>query len=220
MLHPAPSANYQIHHYPATLIETRAPGGPSRLTLRPVLPQDEPLLGALVARLSPQARRNRFHGGVKLSPSRLKQMSCVDYRSHLAVVISTCVDGVESLVADARYVVQGDGLAAEFALMVDDAWQRQGIGAWALRSLHRAAAQAGVPVLHGDVLAGNAPMLGLVQRCGYTLSPAGDDSGVLRARRWLDSGTEHGYTPAPVSARTGLLRWWPRLKPGPAPAAA
>ena len=74
----APSASYQIHHYPATLIDMRALVSSSRRTLRPVLPQDQPLLGALVAGLSPAALRNRFHGGVRLSRTRLQQMACVD----------------------------------------------------------------------------------------------------------------------------------------------
>lgn len=210
----APSASYQIHHYPATLIDTRALGSPGRLTLRPVLPQDQPLLGALVERLSPTARRNRFHGVVKLSSTHLRQMTCVDYRSHLAVVISTLVDGVERLVADARYVVEADGRAAEFALMVDDAWQRRGIGAWALRSLHRAAAQAGVLHLHGDVLEDNAPMLGLLQRCGYALNPADCEAGVLRVGRELGPGTAPDDTPSPP--RRGLFRWWPQRQPASA----
>ncbi len=211
-------ASYQIHHYPATLIDTRALAGPGRLTLRPVLPQDAPLLGALVNRLSAAARRNRFHGVVKLSPASLAYMACVDYRNHLAVVISTLVDGIESLVADARYVVQADGLAAEFALMVDDAWQHQGIGTWALRSLQRAAAQAGVRQLHGDVLAANAPMLDLAQRCGYARCPASDEAGVLRIQRHLGPDTEPEDTPTPI--RRSLLRWWPRRRPEAALAVA
>ena len=220
MTQPSASTGYQIHHYPATLIEMRAmgsPGSPGRLTLRPILPQDQPLLGALVERLSPAARRNRFHGAVKLSPTLLRYMTCVDYRSHLAVVISTLVDGVESLVADARYVVQADGRAAEFALMVDDAWQRQGIGSWALRSLHRAAVQAGVVHLHGDVLEENTPMLGLVQRCGYALNPADREAGVLRVARQLGPGAEPEGTPTPTPTppRRGLLRWWPQRQSTP-----
>ncbi len=226
MLQPAPSASYQIHHYPAALIATRVLGrlgSPGRLTLRPVLPQDEPLLGALMARLSPAARRNRFHGAVQLSSARLQQMACVDYRSHLAVVISTFVDGVERLVADARYVVQADGLAAEFALMVDEAWQCQGLGAWGLRSLQRAAAQAGVRQLRGDVLEGNASMLRLVQRCGYALSPTGDEAGVLCAQRHLTPPTnpdrdDDDQPPAPAPTRRSLLRWWPRPTAAPATA--
>lgn len=211
MPQPAPTASYQIHHYPATLIDTRALVGIGRLTLRPVLPQDAPLLGALVNRLSAAARRNRFHGVVKLSPASLAYMACVDYRSHLALVISTLVDGVESLVADARYVVQADGLAAEFALMVDDAWQHQGMGTWALRSLQQAAAQAGVRQLHGGVMEANTPMLDLAQRCGFARCPAGDDAGVLCIQRMLGPDTERAGTPMP--ARRRLLRWWPQRRP-------
>lgn len=218
MPQPAQSASYQICHYPATLIDTRAQAGIGRLTLRPVLPQDSPLLGALVNRLSAAARRNRFHGVVKLSPASLAYMACVDYRSHLALVISTLVDGVESLVADARYVVQADGLSAEFALMVDDAWQHQGMGTWALRSLQRAAAQAGVRQLHGDVMEANTPMLDLAQRCGYASGPASDGAGVLRIQRLLGADTENRDLPA--AARRHRLRWWPWRRPEAALATA
>ena len=211
MPQPVPSASYQICHYPATLIDTRTLAGMGRLTLRPVLPQDAPLLGALVNRLSAAARRNRFHGVVKLSPASLAYMACVDYRSRLAVVISTLVGGVESLVADARYVVQTDGLAAEFALMVDDAWQHQGMGTWALRSLQRAAAQAGVRQLQGDVMEANTPMLDLAQRCGYARCPVNDETGVLRIQRLLRPDAGHEDTPMP--ARRRLLHWWPQRRP-------
>ena len=215
MLQTTPTASYQIQHYPASLIDTRGWGGPRRLTLRPVLPQDAPLLGALVGRLSPAARRNRFHGAVKLSPAHLQQMACVDYRYHLALVISTGVDGVDGLIADARYVVQPDGQTAEFALMVDEAWQRQGLGAWALHGLHGAAARAGVQHLHGDVLAGNAPMLGLVQHCGYTLSPAEDERGVVCARRFVGAGAAADDATTAATPRRSLLRWWSRRATGP-----
>ena len=127
---------YQIHRYPATLIDTRSGADGRRFTLRPVLPQDDLLLAELVAGLSPAARRNRFFGAVNLSLARLHQMACVDYQQQLGLVITTQVGGSERLVADARYCVEaGGGDGAEFALMVDERWQRQGLGQWALQAL-------------------------------------------------------------------------------------
>jgi RimJ/RimL family protein N-acetyltransferase len=213
--HLAPEPGYRIYHYPATLIDTRVAGNTGRLTLRPVLPQDHLLLADLVAGLSPSARRNRFHGAVNLSFSRLQQMSCVDYQRQMALVVTACVDGAERLIADARYVVESDQKGAEFALMVDERWQRHGIGAWALRALERAATLAGLQRLHGAVLEDNAPMLGLMRRCTYTLSSDLEDNRLVRAQRRLDQAM-----PEPARTRRGLLSWLTMGLRGGAPAAA
>lgn len=207
MAHPmqalTPEPGYLLHHYPATLIDTRICGDHGRLTLRPVLPQDHLLLADLMAGLSPAARRNRFHGAVKLSPSRLQQMSCVDYQRQMALVVTACVNGAEQLIADARYVVERDQQGAEFALVVDECWQRHGVGAWALHALEHAAFLAGVQRLHGSVLEDNAPMLGLMTCCNYTLRTDPEDRWLVRAQRWLDHAE-----PVPVRPRRSLWPWW------------
>lgn len=197
-----PAPPYQIHHYPARLIDQRKLGRQQHLTLRPVLPQDDHLLGQLVSGLSPAARRNRFHGAMKLSAERLQQLSRVDYQRQLALVVTTVVDGIEHLIADARYVVQADGAeGAEFAVMVDERWQRRGVAHWALHALQQAASQAGLRRLHGGVLAGNTPMLSLMQRCGYETAPHPEEQGVVKAQRRLDAAH-----PVPA-ARRGRLAW-------------
>ena len=203
-----PRPRYESHHYPAMLIETRVQGRARPLTMRPILPQDASLLQRLLDGLSPETRRNRFHGAIRLSPNRLVQMSHVDYRNHLAMVVSTEFDGAEQLIADARYVVDPGGDGAEFALVVADGWQSQGVGAWAMQSLQRAATSAGLHWLHGDVLNGNLPMLSLMRRCGFALNPDVDDEQVVRAQRRL------GPQGMPVPAKrhdfhSWLRRAWP-----------
>ena len=203
-----PAAPYQIHHYPATLIDRRMLGSTQALTLRPVLPQDDRLLAELVAGLSPNARRNRFHGAIKLSAERFAQMSRVDYRSQLALVVTTLVGGVERVIADARYVAQADAAeegAAEFALMVDERWQRRGVARWALQALQGAAKQYGLQRLHGGVLAGNTPMLALMQHCGFETAPHPEEDGLLQAQRRLD-GVPHA---TPAARRGGLAGLMP-----------
>ena len=178
---PAP---YQIHHYPASLIDMRVLASGQRLTLRPVLPQDSLLVGELVAALSPQARQQRFHGAWNLSAQRLVQMCCVDYTRHLALVVTAEVDGTERVIADARYSVQADQLAAEFALVVDERWQGLGLGTWLMQTLQLAAASAGLQWLRGEVLSGNAPMLALMERLGFhcTADPADERVITVRSR--------------------------------------
>lgn len=202
----------QIRHYPATLIETRVHRRARQLTMRPILPQDATLLAQLLDGLAPETRRNRFHGAIRLSSTRLQQMSDIDYRRHLAMVVTTEVEGAERLIADARYVVDPGGCGAEFALVVADDWQCQGVGAWAMQSLQRAASSSGLQWLHGDVLSGNLSMLSLMQRCGFALSPDAEDEQVVRAQRRL--GPQGVQLPA---ERHGLRSWlrcaWPARHP-------
>lgn len=171
--------------YPTTLIDARCWSGAQRLLLRPVLPQDEHLFAALMLAQSAQARHNRFHAAVKPSPGFCRQMSRVDYRQQLALVVCSMAGGVEALVADARYGVAVDGLSAEFALIVDERWQRQGIGRWLLLALQQAAAIAGLKWLEGEVLQDNHAMLGLAQRCGFARMPGSREEPVVRVRRQL-----------------------------------
>ena len=142
-------------------------------------------------------------------------MSCVDYQRQMALVYTTCVGGAERRIVDGRYVVEGDRQGAEFALMVDERWQRHGIGAWALRALERAAALAGLQRLYGEVLEDNAPMLGLMQRCTYTLDSDPEGSRLVRAQRRFDPST-----PTPARARRGVLSWLVTGLRGSAAAAA
>lgn len=158
----APSAVWHIH-------------GGSRITLRPILPQDGPLLGAMIAGLSPASKRNRCHGAVnEFSAARLHQMTYVDHKCHVAFVI-TASDGElqERVIADARYVVDGQGTSdsAEFAIVVDDQWVRQGLGERCMNALMTRAANDGLRWLHGDVLAQNRPMLALMKRCHFFCTP-------------------------------------------------
>lgn len=189
-------------HYPTTLIDARWLGSAQRLLLRPVLPQDDGLLATLLLAQSANARRNRFHGAVNPSPGLCQQMARVDHRHHVALVVSTLDCGQEQLVADARYSVSDDGRSADFALLVDERWQRHGVGAWALCALQRAAAAAGLDWLEGEVLRDNQAMLQLAQRCGFASAPDPHDERLVRVQHRLAASDAH---PAP-SARPGLLR--------------
>lgn len=204
---------YQIHHYPATLIDSRRGRDGAALTLRPVLPQDDLLLAELVNGLSPAARRNRFHGAVRLSRAHLQAMSQIDYAQQLGLVVSTQAAGAERVIADARYCVHADQTSAEFALMVDEHWQRHGVGRWALLALVGAAQQAGLQWLQGEVLIDNAPMLALVQACGFALCPHPADERLVLAQRRLGQATQAVPARSPVPLR--WLRWLRWSQPSP-----
>ena len=165
----------------------------TRIVLRPVKPQDSPLLSAMMARLSSQTKYNRFHGAVNnLTSTHLRYMSCVDQQRHVAFVLTTHQNGEEHIIADARYVVDEDNSkgSAEFAIMVEDHWQRFGLAKHAMQALTNAASNNGLRWLHGDVLAENCPMLALMEQCHFCCTPDRSDEKMVHAEILL-TVTDH-----------------------------
>jgi GNAT superfamily N-acetyltransferase len=194
-----------VPQYPTGQIDVWRLSDGTRIMQRPVLPQDAALLGELVARLSVQTRRNRFHGPVKeLSITCLDQMSCVDHACHVAFVMTTFVEGRERIIVDARYVVDDRGDGAEFAVLVDDDWQGFGLGKRAMNTLMQVANLAGLRWFHGEVLARNTPMLALMRRCNFCCTPDEDDDNLVHVETVLS----HAGTGQQVQLIERLRGWF------------
>jgi len=193
--------------YPTAFIDVWRLRDGTRLTLRPVLPQDASLLGKMVTQLSPASRNNRFHGSIQgLSEVELKSMSHIDYARTMAFVI-TLEDGGrgEQVIADARYVVDAHAVdSAEFAVVVDDRWQRHGLGRRAVQALTIAARQAGLRWLYGDIRARNVPMLSLMRRCSFSCTPDREDDDIVHAETSLGGSPWAG----PVASGGQRPRRW------------
>jgi acetyltransferase len=164
----ADGSTQRLARYPTALIDIWNACEGERLMLRPVLPQDVHLLEGLIHRSSPKSRYNRFHGAVNaLPPNVLCAMTAVDYRQHMALLITSTQEHNEVALADARYCVDATGRSAEFAVLVEDRWQRRGLGSRAIGALVAAARCAGILRLHGPVLRSNFAMLSLLRGCGF-----------------------------------------------------
>ena len=136
--------------------------------LRPVAPSDAPAMERFVAGLGAASRRWRFHGAVNgCTPALLRQLTVADGVRHVAFVTLIGADDGETIVGEARYVVDDDGAGAEFAIAVADSVRGCGVADRLLRALLDAARRAGLHHLQGDVLEGNERMAGFMRRHGF-----------------------------------------------------
>jgi acyl-CoA synthetase (NDP forming)/GNAT superfamily N-acetyltransferase len=143
--------------------------------LRPISKGDEEALSALFTRASPRSRYLRFFS-TGVSVDREARRITTPGDDHVAWVAEH--EGL--VVGIASYEILS-GAQAEIAILVDDAWQGQGIGTLLIEHLAAVARRAGIQELVGDVLASNASML----RTSASLAPGigrhhGDDPGVVR----------------------------------------
>ena len=179
---------YQIHRYPAELIDVVSLAGGRRVVVRPVLPQDEAVTAEFFGSLPGRARYDRFMSPMRnLPPDLLKRFTNVDYCDHLALVAEVFEDGREIVVAEARYALGQDKSAAEFAVSVAEDWQGQGLASLLLRKLVNRAAIAGVRRMTGETLATNDKMLHLARKAGFAIRRSPDVPGVMLLEKAVDA---------------------------------
>ncbi|MGH7169171.1 MAG: GNAT family N-acetyltransferase [Gemmataceae bacterium] len=138
--------------------------------IRPIRPEDEPLILALHAGHSEHTLRMRFFGLVKtLSRDSLIRLCHLDYDREMALTAVLRENGEPRLLGVARYYLHPETGVAEFAVVVSDAYQRQGLGRHLMQRLIDIARECGVRRLVGQVLIENAPMLHLMHSLGFAL---------------------------------------------------
>jgi acetyltransferase len=202
---------YTIHRYPAELIDVVRLVDGSKVTLRPVLPQDADIMQSFVRTLSEESRRNRFFRALRELPKDLlTRFTNVDYETHLALLAEVFVDGAEVVVGEARYV-RGDDSRAEFAVAVADEWHGKGIGRMLLNVLQQRAAAEGIAMIHGQTLPANGAMQAVARKAGFEIAPDPDEPGVLRLEKRIGPHAElqrnavSGLEPAAVDRWGAVL---------------
>ena len=165
-----------------------------RVVLRNSSAADRESIQQFVRGLSIQSRRNRFFSPVcELSSDQLDRVTSSPAAGGLALVAET-VDGAgPRIVALSQYVVC-EPFDAEFAVVVDDAWQRQGLGSEMLGVLAEHSARSGLASFTGLVLADNWPMLTLLSGLECEFSRDGDPD-VVRAVKRFDIHEGSGARP-------------------------
>ncbi len=134
--------------------------------VREVRAEDAPALKRLVGRLSERSVRLRYFGPMKeLSDAQARRFAEVDGVDRYALVALDPEDEGE-IVAVVRYEREGDSDAAEYAALVEDRMQGQGLGLSLTRSLIEAARENGIGHLTAYVLPENKAMLGLLRALG------------------------------------------------------
>lgn len=132
--------------------------------VRPIEPEDKPLLSAGLKMLSPETAMRRFlTPKTSFSASELRYLTEVDHVDHIALVAVDAVFG--GLIAVARCVRVADD-TAELAIVVGDPWQRLGLGRRMVELLAERAAAVGVTRFSGTMLATNRGAVRLMRGFG------------------------------------------------------
>jgi GNAT superfamily N-acetyltransferase len=154
----------------APAVVNTAPGAAALVSVRRAAEGDRQALVRMLARCSGETRYRRFHGPVKVFPERYLTEALAGSPVHFALVASAPPEAAEDgagddvvALASCRAVAEG---VAELGLLVEDGWQRRGIGDRLLREMADFAARSGLRVLQAQLLAEQSWITGMLRRYG------------------------------------------------------
>lgn len=156
----------------------------SKVTVRPMRPEDEPAIARFLAEVDPKDVRLRFFHAVKdFSHAFVARLTQLDYARAMAFVAldpqTAAVVGAVRLHSDSLYE------SAEYAILVRSELKGKGLG-WSLMKLLIGYARAeGLKRLFGEVLHENTTMLNMCRELGFSVTVA-EDPAVANVR--LDLG--------------------------------
>jgi acetyltransferase len=141
------------------------------ILVRPIKPEDAPLLTDLHKRLSPQTIYYRFFTPMKSLPKKiLARFTQIDYDRDMALVAIDETGTSEKMLGVARLMSEPGGEKAEFAVLVDDAWQGKGVGGALMERLIQIGRERGIESLWGLALPENRHMIALGRKLGFSVS--------------------------------------------------
>jgi acetyltransferase len=167
---PAGHPRFAIRPYPKEWERHLALRDGTRLFVRPVRPEDEPLYGPFFAAVTPQDLRLRFFAPVKeLGHSFIARLTQIDYARAMAFVAleetSGEMLGAVRLHADANYE------RGEYAILVRSDLKGRGLGYLLMQMIIEYAGAEGLKVIEGQVLQENSAMLAMCKELGFDIAP-------------------------------------------------
>jgi len=142
---------------------------------RPVKPIDEPALSEMLYSASKESIRTRFMMRKGSFPHKdVQHWTNIDYRNDISIVGTVPGVSGEQIVAIAQYFLDPKTQAAEFAFLVQDEWQKKGLGTFLLAYLIQIAKQRGVKRFYAKVLPVNKAMLAVFHNSGYKINTVFD----------------------------------------------
>jgi acetyltransferase len=168
-----------IRPYPAQYVSTWTTKGHAQITIRPILPEDEPLLAAFHTTLSDRTVYMRYLQPMMLTDrvvhERLARLCHCDYDREIALVAEDkSRDGERRILGVSRLSKVHGAEEARLSVLVGDPFQGTGIGMQLVSRLVEVAKGEHMLRLTATLTPDNKVMQHIFQKLGFSLEPISD----------------------------------------------
>jgi acetyltransferase len=190
VLHPAHISEAELPRtaitpYPVEYVAPWTLHDGTDVLIRPIRPEDEPLLVEFHHTLSEQSVYQRYFHPFPLSEriahERLTRIAFINYEREMALVAERRDEAHKPhIIGVGRLIKLRGGKEAEFAILISDEYQHQGLGTELLSRLVAIGRREGVKRIIADILPDNAAMIRVSEQVGFTCRYSAED-GVVKA---------------------------------------
>ncbi len=170
-----------IRSYPAQYVSQWTSKSGMAVTIRPIRPEDEPLIVKFHTTLSEESVYMRYFHFIqynqRVAHERLTRLCFIDFDREMALIVEhqDPKSGERAILAIGRLSNLRMTEEAEFAILVSDAYQGQGFGAELLRRLVQIGRDEKLKRITASILADNAGMQRVSRKIGFTLTREGTE---------------------------------------------
>jgi len=170
-----PYAHLVISPYPREYETTIHMQNGQPVLLRPIRPEDEGMQAEMFATFSDQTKRFRFFGPIKEADHEmLIHYTQIDYDREIAIIAELSEAGRKRMLGVVRLIADPYNESAEYAIVLGDLWQGQGLGSQMTRHILEIARQRGIRKVLAYLLDDNDAMLHLFQKFGFAVFKEAD----------------------------------------------
>jgi acetyltransferase len=164
-----------ITPYPTRYITPWRLSDGTEVILRPIRPEDEPMIGEFLRTLSEETLRQRyFVNHLDISHELLVRFVNNDYDREIAIVAELDRGKKKRIIGVGRLTGAADRGRSEFAVVVHDGWQGRGLGFKLTDTIIGIAQEKGLKEIRGYVDSNNRRMLRVVAELGFVEVPTSD----------------------------------------------
>jgi acetyltransferase len=164
-----------IRPYPSQYTTTLATQDGSQIILRPIRPEDEPLVVKFHETLSDRSVMLRYFHAMSLNSrvahERLARICFIDYDREMALIAQRHdpLTNHSEIIGVGRLSKLRTANEAEFALLISDHFQGKGLGTTLLERLIEVGRDEKINRITGDILSENVEMQRICERLGFRL---------------------------------------------------
>ena len=181
-----------IRPYPIHYIAPWVLSDGTAVTIRPISPEDEPLMVQFHTDLSEESIYMRYFHLIKLSRrvahERMARICFPDYDRDMVLVAEhqDPQTKTRSILGVGRLSKLHGLQEAEYALLISDVYQGKGLGTEVLQRLVQVGRNEGLAVIRAEMLASNKAMQAVSRKAGFVIQPS-EDEDILQAELVLAS---------------------------------